>query len=191
MNGYSTENQEKVLEILIKLQDNSPLPYIFRPTKFEENFPFVEPETLVGILDILQSKELIKVAYASFEDSFNIYTLKVLPKGLDYFNQKQQYEKNNQAPNITIENSSNFNIGNNNTLIVNTGITPEEAIGLIEQSTLADKEALKEFISLFNDLIENNKPIEPSTFQKVLAGITSVVPLIQTIGGIVLKKIGG
>lgn len=82
-------------------------------------------------------------------------------------------------------------MGNNNTINVTNGITAGEATRLIEQSSLNDKEALQEVISLLNDALENNKPIQPSKFKKALSCITSIAPLLNLIGGIVFSKMTG
>lgn len=82
-------------------------------------------------------------------------------------------------------------LDNGNNINVTTGITADYAIKLIEQSTMNDKEAMKEIITLLNDAIVNNKPLKASKFSKVLSHISSLAPLIQMIGGIVVSAMQG
>lgn len=84
----NVKNQEKVLKILSKLCRESSMPWIYRPVDFEKKFPFVSVEALIDILDILADKGYISVQYADLPNSFNINTLQVTPKGLDYQPQK-------------------------------------------------------------------------------------------------------
>lgn len=88
MNELSIKNQSKVLNTLIALCQKSPTRRLYRPKNFEENFSFISAGSLIDILSILSDKEYISVQYADLPDSFNINTLTVTPKGLNYHPQK-------------------------------------------------------------------------------------------------------
>ncbi len=88
MSAYSIKNQEKVLKILISLCEKSSTPWLYCPTEFERNFPFVAPETLTSILAMLESKGYVRVVYGDYPNSFNIETIEVTPQGLNYAPQK-------------------------------------------------------------------------------------------------------
>lgn len=89
MSDHSIKNQEKVLKILIQLQKDSRTGWIYRPPNFERNFSFVCTKTLIDLLAMLEAKGYINVVYSDLPDSFNIETIYVTPKGLDYAPQKQ------------------------------------------------------------------------------------------------------
>lgn len=124
-----------------------------------------------------------------FESDNGLDCIELLYKGRVYFENKAAELSKQQPQAITINNSSNFNVGNDNTINVTNGITADEACHLIEQSSLSDKEALKEIITLLNDSIANNKPIEPSKFKTAMSCVTSVSALIQAIGGVIVSLI--
>lgn len=88
MNQFNVKNQEKVLKILINMQQQSQTDWIYRPKNFESNFPFLDCQALISMLGILTAKEYINVVYADLPDSFNIETIVVLPKAYDYLPQK-------------------------------------------------------------------------------------------------------
>lgn len=92
-NELNVKNQEKVLNILTKLCRESSTPWIYRPINFESNFSFISINALIDILDILSDKEYISVQYADLPNNFNINTLQVTPKGLDYQPQKMLISK--------------------------------------------------------------------------------------------------
>ena len=87
--SLSIRNQEKVLYKLITLCNSAPTKHLYRPVCFEENFRFISANELDQILSILEDKEYIRVSYADLPNSFNIHTLSVTPKGLNYNPQKQ------------------------------------------------------------------------------------------------------
>ena len=93
MQTHSIKNQEKVLKKLIALRRSSPTQWLYRPNNFEKNFPFIDPKFLSDILAMLEAKEYIKVVYTDSPESFNIETLAVTPKGLDYIPQKSLKSK--------------------------------------------------------------------------------------------------
>lgn len=84
MNKLNFKNQQKTLKILSSLCDSSRTGIISLPVRFEENFDFLDAPSLAKMLQILEAKDLIQVHYADYPDNFNIYTLKVTPKGLDF-----------------------------------------------------------------------------------------------------------
>lgn len=88
MSGITVKKQEKVLKTLIQLCHESHTPWIYHPVGFEQHFPFVDSASLIDILNILSSKNLIDVRYTDSPESFNIHTLQVTPQGLDYHPQK-------------------------------------------------------------------------------------------------------
>lgn len=87
--SLSIRKQEKTLYKLISLCNVAPTDHLYRPVDFEKNFPFITASELVLILSILEDKEYIRVCYADLPNSFNIHTLSVTPKGLNYKPQKQ------------------------------------------------------------------------------------------------------
>ena len=115
---------------------------------------------------------------------------RLLLKGKTYF-QDKMIELESRKPNITINNSSGFNVGNNNTVNISHGLTADETIRIIEHSSLNDKEALREIIVLLNDALQNNKPIEPKKFDTILNRVSSVSTIIQFIGQLVFAKMNG
>ena len=88
MNELSIKNQDKVLKVLSRLCRESSTPWLYRPVGFEQHFSFISTDALIDILEILSDKEYISVQYADLPDSFNIDTLQVTPKGLNYRPQK-------------------------------------------------------------------------------------------------------
>lgn len=84
MNKLNFKNQQKTLKILSSLCDSSRTGIISLPVRFEENFDFLDAPSLAKMLQILETKDLIQVHYADYPDNFNIYALKVTPKGLDF-----------------------------------------------------------------------------------------------------------
>ena len=83
MNKLNFKNQQKTLKIHSSLCDSSRTGIISLPVRFEENFDFLDAPSLAKMLQILETKDLIQVHYADYPDNFNIYALKVTPKGLD------------------------------------------------------------------------------------------------------------
>ena len=154
--------------------------------EIREHFSSLSQYDVYQILDILKSHECIDWYPSDGGDGVVVlrYT------GKTYFEMEEVLSMK-QTPNITINNSSGFNIVDHNNIQITNGLTADDAIKLIEQSSLSDKEALKEVISLLNDSLENNKPIEPSKFTKALSAVTSVATLVQAIGGVVLSAIRG
>lgn len=149
-------------------------------------FPRLNSFDVAQILNLLSSQGFVN---AYLDDSGYGFALLLYP-GKIYF-ENQTREAASQSPVININNSSGFNIGNNNTVNITNGIDADEAFQLIEQSSLSDKESLKEVISLLSDALENNKPIQPSKFRKALSCVTSIAPLIKLIGGVVFSKMSG
>ena len=84
MNKLNLHNQRKTLKIIAELCRNSPTRTICRPVNFPDNFCFLDSRTLCDMLQILESKELITTVYADYPENFNIYILKITPKGLDF-----------------------------------------------------------------------------------------------------------
>lgn len=93
MSAYSIKNQEKVLKKLIQLRNDSDTPWIYRPKNFEDNFPFIEPQFLIDILAMLQANEYVNVVYADLPESFNIETISITEKGLNYFPNKKLQDR--------------------------------------------------------------------------------------------------
>ena len=93
MSVYSIKNQEKVLKILIQLRNQSDTPWIYRPENFENNFPFIKPQFLIDILSMLQAKQYIEVVYSNLPNSFNIETISITEKGLDYLPNKKLMDR--------------------------------------------------------------------------------------------------
>ena len=84
VNNLSLKNQRKTLKIIDNLCDSTRTGVVCRPVNFTDYFSFLDSLSLVKMLKILESKNLIKVDYADFPDNFNIYTLQVTPDGLNF-----------------------------------------------------------------------------------------------------------
>ena len=149
-------------------------------------FPDINPFVISQIFKLLSDYGYID---AIFDDSGYSEGL-LLHSGMTYFERKE-YDENMQKPNITINNSTGFNIGNNNTIQFSNGFNAEQILDYIKQSSFEDKEALYEVMELLTDCIENNKPLEPTKFQKILSGVKTAAPLITLIGRYIISKIGG
>lgn len=170
------------------------------PSSFPKLQPdkWIETESICSYFDNLTEFDVAQIVtllknegyIEAVLDDNSVGVVLLLHKGKVYFETKNA-ELKRQQPSVIINNSRDFNVGNNNTINVTNGITAGEATRLIEQSSLNDKEALQEVISLLNDALENNKPIQPSKFKKALSCITSIAPLLNLIGGIVFSKMTG
>ena len=174
---------EAILKYIIDLDKLQPSTW-FESETICAAFSTINPDIFIDIIKNLYTNSYID---ALLSDT-GISDIQLLHKGRVYFETKAMELAKQQPQNVTINNSSNFNVGNGNNINVTTGITADYAIKLIEQSTMNDKEAMKEIITLLNDAIVNNKPLKASKFSKVLSHISSLAPLIQMIGGIVFLQ---
>ena len=177
---------EAILKYIIDLDKLQPSTW-FESETICAAFSTINPDIFIDIIKNLYTNSYID---ALLSDT-GISDIQLLHKGRVYFETKAMELAKQQPQNVTINNSSNFNVGNGNNINVTTGITADYAIKLIEQSTMNDKEAMKEIITLLNDAIVNNKPLKASKFSKVLSHISSLAPLIQMIGGIVVSAMQG
>ena len=177
---------EAILKYIIDLDKLQPSTW-FESETICAAFSTINPDIFIDIIKNLYTNSYID---ALLSDT-GISDIQLLHKGRVYFETKAMELAKQQPQNVTINNSSNFNVGNGNNINVTTGITADYAIKLIEQSTMNDKEAMKEIITLLNDAIVNNKPLKASKFSKVLYHISSLAPLIQMIGGIVVSAMQG
>ena len=172
---------EAILKYIIDLDKLQPSTW-FESETICAAFSTINPDIFIDIIKNLYTNSYID---ALLSDT-GISDIQLLHKGRVYFETKAMELAKQQPQNVT-----NFNVGNGNNINVTTGITADYAIKLIEQSTMNDKEAMKEIITLLNDAIVNNKPLTASKFSKVLSHISSLAPLIQMIGGIVVSAMQG
>lgn len=161
---------EAILKYIIDLDKLQPSTW-FESETICAAFSTINPDIFIDIIKNLYTNSYID---ALLSDT-GISDIQLLHKGRVYFETKAMELAKQQPQNVTINNSSNFNVGNGNNINVTTGITADYAIKLIEQSTMNDKEAMKEIITLLNDAIVNNKPLKASKFSKVLESISSIV----------------
>lgn len=183
---FLDSQSEKILKYLIDINKYLSTDSV-STEKLYSAFADIKQSVILDCIDYLANNGFIDTQLSDNGEGYIYLTY----KGRIYFENKSIELTKQQPQSVTINNSSNFNVGNGNNINVTTGITAEEAIKLIEQSTMNDKEAMKEVISLLNDAIVNNKPLKTSKFSKALSHISSLAPLIQMIGGIVVSAIQG
>lgn len=186
-------NAEEVLRFIINC-DKYAKDQDIETEKISSRFPQLSDTGLSEIVELLKDNGYID----AFLNDAGAGVVWLLHTGRSYFEAKA-LELEQNKPSISVNNSSNVNIGNrtgdiignNNTVSIQNGTTVDEVMQAIEQSTLSDKEALKEVIALLDDVLKNNKPIEPSNFEKVLSRIKSVAPLFNYVGKVVVSKMTG
>ena len=157
--------------MILDSQSEAILKYIIDLDKLQPSTWF-ESETICAAFSTINPDIFIDIIKNLYTNSYidallsdtGISDIQLLHKGRVYFETKAMELAKQQPQNVTINNSSNF---------------------------MNDKEAMKEIITLLNDAIVNNKPLKASKFSKVLSHISSLAPLIQMIGGIVVSAMQG
>lgn len=184
--------------MILDSQSEKILKYIIELDKIQPNMSFTT-EVVCAVFSTINESVILDIVRNLNDNGFITAYLsdnghgdiQITHKGRVYFETKVLEAEKQQLQKVTINNSSNITVGNNNTINVTSGITADEASRLIEQNSLTDKEALKEVIALLNDALENNKPIEPSKFKNIFSkiAVASIPTLINLVGGVVTSHI--
>lgn len=150
------------------------------------NFPNESHQDVIACLEQLNSCGYI---YYMHDDSYEVGKIRLLPNGRLYF-KEQIVQNNNNAPTVNINNSSGFNVGNNNTVNFSENLSYEQIHELIDSSNQVQKEALHEFVNILKDCLENSKPLPKNKFSKVLDSVKDVTAFVSALGSLVLNFVG-
>lgn len=142
----------------------------------------MDRSSIIAALEELERNEYVTLHTS---DNCGFGFVSPTPKGRFYFDTK---ESNNQHPriqNININNSKDFNVGDNNTLNSNNGISFEEAQAFIRDSISENQDIAYEILDVLKDCIENSKPLPKGKFEKFSNFIAGCAPLVQLVGQVV------
>lgn len=145
----------------------------------------MDRNSIIAALEELRRNEYVTLHTS---DNYEIGFVAPTPKGRFYFDTKDL--SNNQQPriqNININNSKDFNVGDNNVLNSNNGISFDDVRALIAETQCEYQDELRYIVDTFQDCVENSKPLPPGKFEKLRIGMEKGLPIFISLGQLLLQ----
>lgn len=142
---------------------------------------------IIAELECLSNQGYIK---AMFDDSYEIGYIILHSNGISYFRDKQ-CRSESYSPSVIINNSTGFNVGNNNSnsININDNISFDDVYKLVDSLNSSNKEELREIVDCLKDCLENSKPLPKGKFQQTMETVGNVVSFLNAIGKILVQHL--
>ena len=141
---------------------------------------------------IAELEQLGELGYinVSFDDAYESGYIVMNSKGKSYFRDKQ-CRSESYSPSVIINNSTGFNVGNNNSnsININDNISFDDVYKLVDSLNSSNKEELREIVDCLKDCLENSKPLPKGKFQQTMETMGNVVSFLNAIGKILVQHL--
>lgn len=175
---FLPQDSEKILKFLI----NSGNEIVDINNIFNTFSGIISKSDTIFAIEKLKLEGLISV---SNSDNYEVAYIALTPSGRYYFEEKESCSpQTNQQ--ITINNSTGINVGDNNSIAISNGISFDEVRQLITQNNLDNKEILLDVVDVLQDCIENYKPIPKGKFANFFGVLNNSLPFVTSIGKLII-----
>lgn len=172
-----SKQSETVLKFINSSSDNGKIHLEDVFDKFDNSLP---RQQIIFSLQELADDKLVSL---HVDDAWQTGFVVLQGAGNFYFENKPASPTVTKNQTININNSSNFNVGDNN-VVNSTGADFSEVFEMIEQLDNANKEVIKETVLTLQDCIENSKPLPKSKLAKAIEITKDLLPICTALGKI-------
>ena len=139
------------------------------------------------VIFALEKLNLEGLITSHVSDNYEAGCVALTASGRYYFEEKENCSAQTSHKNITINNSSGFNVGDNNSVSVRNGVSFDDVRQLIAELNDEHQSELQCMVDTLQDCIENSKPLPVGKFNRFLIGAEKCTAILLAIGQIILQ----